>query len=70
MKEYEVIGKVFVYGLFYRLVKVVIKYKELRKFVVYNVMKFLLNEVSVFCLRNNFLLLRKCGKEDFVNFDL
>lgn len=69
-KEYEAIGKALAYGPPHRLAKAVTKHKELRKLVVHNVMKLLSNEVSALCSRNNPSLLRKCGKEDLVNFDL
>ena len=69
-KEYEAIGKALAYGPPYRVAKAVTKHKELRKLVVHNVMKLLSNEVSALCSRNNPSLLRKCGKEDLVNFDL
>ena len=70
-KEYEAIGKALAYGPPQRLAKVVTKNKELlNKFVIHNVMKLFSNEVSALCSRNNPSLLRTCGKEGLVNFDL
>ena len=69
-KEYEAIGKALAYGPPTRLANAVVKCKELNKLVVQTVMKLLSNEVSALCSRNNPPLLRKCAKEDLVNFDL
>ena len=68
-KDYEAIGKALAYGPPQRVATAVVKCKVLTEYVVENILKILANEVNGLCSRRNPSLMRKCGKDDLVNFD-
>lgn len=68
--SYQNVGKVFVYGVFLRIVIVVMNCLLVRNYILGNVMKVVLKEVIGLCFKVNFLIFRKMGKKDLEKFDI
>ena len=66
--EYEAIGKALVYGPPQRIASAVMKCKALTTHVVQSVLRLVSNEVCGLCSRSKPSLLRKCDKDNLVNF--
>ena len=68
-QEYEALGKALIHGPPSRIATAVLKCAPVSPLLIEKVLRILKTEVGDLCSRKNPSLLRKCAKDDLVNFD-